>query len=114
VPNRCSSPPGSEKEHLVVDHGIPSVDLHWQVKGELHNHAGDHRKQRMAALGAIGDLVAVTHTHRLTARPQVPVRTVGSVLSDCSTADGAAGQRSHRPITAGHAMHGAADGGPRW
>ena len=36
-------PPGSEKEHLVVDHGIPSVDLHWQVKGKLHNHAGDQR-----------------------------------------------------------------------
>jgi hypothetical protein len=24
-------PPGSEKEHLVVDHGIPSVDMHWQA-----------------------------------------------------------------------------------
>jgi hypothetical protein len=107
-------PPGSEKEHLVVDHGIPSVDMHWQVKGKLYDHAGDHRKQRMAALGAVGDLVAVTHSHGLSARPQLQVRAVASALSDCSTADGAAGQPLHRPITAGHAAHGAAEGGPRW
>ena len=107
-------PPGSENEHLVVDHGIPSVDMHWQVKGKLHDHAGDHRKQKMAALGAIGDLVAVTHAHGLTALPQVPVRAVASALSDGSTADGAAGRPLHRPIPAGHAVHGAADRGPRW
>ena len=26
-------PPGSVQEHLVIDHGIPSVDMHWKVKG---------------------------------------------------------------------------------
>jgi hypothetical protein len=88
--------------------------MHWQVKGKLYDHAGDHRKQRMAALGAIGDLVAVTHAHGLTALPQLQIRTVASGLSDCSTADGAAAQRLHRPITAGHALHGAAEGGPTW
>ena len=107
-------PPGSEKEHLVVDHGIPSVDMHWQVKGKLYDHAGDHRNQRMAALGAIGDLVAVTHAHGLTALPQSQVRTVASALSDRSTADCAAAQRLHRPIIAGHTVHGAAEGGPTW
>jgi hypothetical protein len=80
-------PPRSEKEHLVVDHGIPSVDMHWQVKGKLYDHAGDHCKQREVALGAVGDLVAVTHAHGLTALPQ---------------------------LQAGHAVHGAAEGGPTW
>jgi hypothetical protein len=28
-------PPGSVEEHLVVEHGIPSVDMHWKVKGCL-------------------------------------------------------------------------------
>jgi hypothetical protein len=46
-------PPGSEKEHLVVDHGIPSVDMHWQVKGKLYDHAGDHRNQQNVPLGAV-------------------------------------------------------------
>jgi hypothetical protein len=105
-------PPGSEKEHLVVDHGIPSVDMHWQVKGKLYDHEGDHRKQREVALGAVGDLVASTHAHELTALPQLQVRAVAAALSDCSTADCAAAQRLHRPITAGHAVHGAGDGGP--
>jgi hypothetical protein len=73
-------PPGSEKEHLVVDHGIPSVDMHWQVKGKLYDHAGDHRKQREVALGAVGDLVAVTHAHGLSALPQLQVRAVASAL----------------------------------
>jgi hypothetical protein len=60
-------PPGSEKEHLVVDHGIPSVTMHWQVKGKLYDHAADHRKQQDVALGDLGELLAVTHTHEPTA-----------------------------------------------
>jgi hypothetical protein len=60
-------PPGSEKDHLVVDHGIPSVDMHWQVNGKLYDHAADHRKQQNAALGDVGDLLAVIHTHEPTA-----------------------------------------------
>ena len=60
-------PPGSEKEHLVVDHGIPSVDMHWQVKGKLYDHAADHRKQQSVTAGDFGDLLAVIHTHESTA-----------------------------------------------
>jgi len=60
-------PPGSEKEHLAVDHGIPSVTMHWQVKGKLYDHAADHRKQQDVALGDLGELLAVTHTHEPTA-----------------------------------------------
>jgi hypothetical protein len=56
-------PPGSVEEHLVVDHGIPSIDMHWQVKGEYYDHHGDHRKQWRARTGTIGDLLAVTHAH---------------------------------------------------
>jgi hypothetical protein len=26
-------PPGSAQEHLVIEHGIPSVAMHWKVKG---------------------------------------------------------------------------------
>jgi hypothetical protein len=63
-------PPGSVKEHLVVDHGIPSVTMHWQVKGKLYDHAGDHRKQRDVRSGAVGALVAVVvHTHEPTTSP---------------------------------------------
>jgi hypothetical protein len=56
-------PPGSEQEHLVVDHGIPSVTMHWQVKGRLYDHGADHRRQQDVALGDLGDLLAVLHTH---------------------------------------------------
>jgi hypothetical protein len=56
-------PPGSVEEHLVVDHGIPSVDMHWHVKGEYYDHQGDHRKQWRARMGTVGDLLAVTHAH---------------------------------------------------
>jgi hypothetical protein len=56
-------PPGSAREHLVVDHGIPSVTMHWQLKGRLYDHAGDHLKQPGVRSGALGDLIAVTHTH---------------------------------------------------
>jgi hypothetical protein len=55
-------PPGSVEEHLVVDHGIPSIDMHWKVKG-CYDHAGDHFKQGSVQLGAVGDLLAVTHAH---------------------------------------------------
>lgn len=55
-------PPGSVQEHLVVEHGIPSVDMHWKVKG-YYNHDGDHLKQGGVRSGAVGDLVAVTHAH---------------------------------------------------
>jgi hypothetical protein len=55
-------PPGSLEEHLVVEHGIPSVDMHWKVKGS-YNHEGDHRKQRGVRSGAVGDLLVVTHAH---------------------------------------------------
>jgi hypothetical protein len=39
-------PPGSVEEHLVVEHGIPSVDMHWRVKGQCYDQAGDHLKQQ--------------------------------------------------------------------
>jgi hypothetical protein len=55
-------PPGSVEEHLVVEHGIPSVDMHWKVKG-YYDHAGDHVKQGSVPAGAVGDLLAVTHAH---------------------------------------------------
>jgi hypothetical protein len=60
-------PLGSEKEHLVVDHGIPSITMHWQVKGKLYDHAANHRKQQDVALGDFGDLLAIIHTHEPTA-----------------------------------------------
>jgi hypothetical protein len=56
-------PPGSVQEHLVVDHGIPSVDMHWKVKG-YYSHEGDHHKQQGVRSGAVGDLLAVTHGHK--------------------------------------------------
>jgi hypothetical protein len=55
-------PPGSVEEHLVVEHGIASVEMHWRVKRNS-SHEGDHHKQRSVRLGAIGDLVPVTHAH---------------------------------------------------
>ena len=55
-------PPGSVQEHLVVEHGIPSVDMHWKVKG-YYSHEGDHHKQQGVRSGALGDLLAVTHVH---------------------------------------------------
>ena len=58
-------PPGSVEEHLVVEHGIPSVDMHWKVKG-YYSHEGDHRKQEGVRSGAVGDLSAVTHAHEHT------------------------------------------------
>jgi hypothetical protein len=58
----CFYPPGSVQEHLVVEHGIPSVDMHWKVEG-YYNHEGDHRKQQGVQSGAVGDLLAVTHAH---------------------------------------------------
>jgi hypothetical protein len=53
-------PPGSVEEHLVVEHGIPSVDMHWKVKG-CYDPEADHRKQQRVRSGAVGDLLAVTH-----------------------------------------------------
>ena len=61
-------PPGSVEEHLVVEHGIPSVDMHWKVKG-YYDHAGDHVKQGSVPAGAVGDLLAVTHAHEQVAGP---------------------------------------------
>jgi hypothetical protein len=55
-------PPGSIQEHLVLEHGIPSVDLHWKVEG-CYDHEGEHRKQRNVRSGAVGDLLVVTHAH---------------------------------------------------
>jgi len=59
----CVYPPGSVQEHLVVEHGIPSVTMYWKAKG-CYDHEGDHRKQRDVRSGAIGDLLAVTHAHK--------------------------------------------------
>ena len=61
-------PPGSVQEHLVVQHGIPSVDMHWKVKG-CFDHAGDHCRQGSVQGGAVGDLLAVTHAHEQVAGP---------------------------------------------
>jgi hypothetical protein len=54
-------PPGSVEEYLVVEDGIPLVDMHWRVKG--YSHEGDHCKQQGVRSGAVGDLLAVTHGH---------------------------------------------------
>jgi hypothetical protein len=59
-------PPGSIEEHLVTEHGVPSVNMHWQVKG-YYDHARDHLRQRETRLGAVGDLLAVAHTHEAAA-----------------------------------------------
>jgi hypothetical protein len=58
----CFYPPGSVEEHLVTEHGIPSVDMHWKVKG-YYDHRGDHLRQRGVPSGAVGDLVAEAHAH---------------------------------------------------
>jgi hypothetical protein len=55
-------PPGSPKEHLVIEHGIPSMDLHWRTKG-CYDHQGDHLKQAGVREGAVGDMLAVAHPH---------------------------------------------------
>ena len=55
-------PPGSIEEHLVLEHGIPSVSMHWKTRGN-YDHEDDHRRQRGARLGAVGDLLVVTHAH---------------------------------------------------
>jgi hypothetical protein len=55
-------PPGSVEEHLVVEHGIASVEMHWKVE-RYYNHEGDHRKQQGVRSGAVGNLLAVTHGH---------------------------------------------------
>jgi hypothetical protein len=56
-------PSGSVEEHLVVEHGIPSLVVHGKVTGMRYDHAGDHRKQQGVRSGAVGDLLAVTHGH---------------------------------------------------
>jgi hypothetical protein len=55
-------PPGSIEEHLVTEHGVPSVNMHWQVRGH-HDHQRDHRRQWEIRLGSVGDLLAVPHSH---------------------------------------------------
>jgi hypothetical protein len=55
-------PAGSVEKHLVGEHGIPSVDLHWKVE-RYYSHEGDHRKQQGVRSGAVGNLLAVTHAH---------------------------------------------------
>jgi hypothetical protein len=55
-------PPGSVEEHLVTEHGLPSVDLQWRA-GSRHNHAGDHARQASVAADAVGHLAAVAHAH---------------------------------------------------
>jgi hypothetical protein len=59
-------PPESVEEHLVTDHGIPSVNMHWKAKGS-YDHARDHLRQRDVGLGAVGDLLAVPHPHQAAA-----------------------------------------------
>ncbi len=55
-------PPGSVQEHLVIEHGIPSVDMHWKVEG-YYSHESDHHRQQGVRSGAVGDLLTVTHGH---------------------------------------------------
>jgi hypothetical protein len=55
-------PPGSVEEHLVTEHGIPSLDVRRQFGGR-YDHAGDHGKQVGVRLGAVGDLLATDHVH---------------------------------------------------
>jgi hypothetical protein len=60
----CFYPPGSVEEHLVTEHGIPSVNMHWKVKG-YYDHLGDHLRQRGVREGTVGDLLAVAHAYEL-------------------------------------------------
>jgi hypothetical protein len=55
-------PPGSPKEHLVTEHGIPSIDMHWEINGRS-DHQADHLKQTGARAGGVGDLLAVAHPY---------------------------------------------------
>jgi hypothetical protein len=55
-------PPGSVAEHLVVEHGIESLDVKGLVWAQ-HVHHGDHLKQSTVRLGAVGSLVSVDHAH---------------------------------------------------
>jgi hypothetical protein len=62
---RCSSIPGiGQGASRRRPRHLPSVIMHWQVKGKLHDHVGDHHKQQSVPLGAAGDLLAVPHTHQ--------------------------------------------------
>jgi hypothetical protein len=54
--------PGSLEEHLVTEHGIPSLDVRRQARGS-YDHGGDHRKQFAVGAGAIGDLIVTDHRH---------------------------------------------------
>ena len=50
------------------------------VKGKLYDHAGDHRNQQNVPLGAVGDLLAVTHAHEPTAFSSDGVGPVASAV----------------------------------
>jgi hypothetical protein len=56
----CFYPPGSVEEHLVTEHGIPSVNMRWKVEG-YYDHRGDHLRQRGVPTGMVSDLLAVAH-----------------------------------------------------
>jgi hypothetical protein len=53
-------PPGSVEEHLVVAHGVASLDVRTEVRGHV-DHLADHCRQVMVRRGAVGDLLAVPH-----------------------------------------------------
>jgi hypothetical protein len=57
-------PPGSAQEHLVIEHGIPSVDMHWKVKG-YYSHEGTSNSVSNPTVGPGGwrdDTLALDRT----------------------------------------------------
>ena len=64
----CFFPPGSVQEHLVIEHGIDSLEVRRHAKGHHdHDHDHEHSKQPSVPLDTIGDLLAVGHAHEAVA-----------------------------------------------
>lgn len=59
----CFYPPGSVEEHLVIEHGIDSLEVRRKSRGH-HDHAHEHSEQPSMHRDTIGDLIAVGHAHQ--------------------------------------------------
>jgi hypothetical protein len=99
---------GVVQEHLVIKHGIPSVDLHWKVKG-YYSHEGHHHKQQGVRSGAVGDLVAVTMAM---SRPHDLGAHLGHGAPDNSGHQRAAADSSIPALTCANPWDQAHQGGP--
>jgi hypothetical protein len=58
----CFYPPDSIQEHLVIEHGMDSLEVIRKTRGH-HDHAREHSRQAGVHLGGFGGLFAVSHTH---------------------------------------------------